>query len=845
MAENSGGTGSPAAATGSEEMVSPFVELTVEEKAGIRRLREPVLVGLPLPQGFAADPARIQLRGEGGLPVPLQAEIAAHWPDGSIQWLHCVFFASAEASQKTRYFFHRARNSAETDAGGPHDSPAITIGEDHDGFRVDTGVLSVYLPKSGGFHPWATVSSAPDRPLPIQTGAMLSGAGYQCRAEVVSARVENSGPLHCTVLSEGTFCTPLGDVPLRFRARHHLYAGLGFCRLDFLVHNPRAARHAQSLWDLGDERSVFVEDLSLVFKAGAKTPRLLFKTKPGEAFRDAEGEWELFQASSGGPNWQSVNHINREGKIPLPFRGCRIRGQGGLETLDRATPVCVLQTGDEFLGVTLRDFWQNFPKALQNHQGIFRVQLFPGEAGDPFEIQPGEQKAHTLFLQGGNLEGAGDGETPPGLDWAHAPLIPVLPAEWYVRAGIHPHLTSPGSGDDPAYFSILEKAVRGERSFFAKREIIDEYGWRNFGDVYADHESAFNEPGKPSVSHYNNQYDLVYGAILHYWRSGTEEWRRFADELARHVRDIDIYHTRKDRYEFNGGLFWHSNHYMAAETATHRCFSRKHWIPGYGGGPSPAHCYAAGLIHHYYLTGERESLEGARELADYALRLLLGAPSGGERLLTALRRAAKRVLAFARRQKLKDDLAAPTRAAANVLSVLLDSYQLLREEKYLEHGEDLIRRCVSVKDDPEAMDLLDAENNWSYMMFLQTVGRFLDVLAEKGETGSARHAYAVAVLLHYAKWMAVREKPFLSRPEKLKYPTETWAAIELRKTNVFLYAIQYGGGEDASLFRERAEFFYRQCFSDLARFPEQVFFARPLAILMANGLMYFSCRTQR
>lgn len=45
------------------------------------------------------------------------------------------------------------------------------------------------------------------------------------------------------------------------------------------------------------------------------------------------------------------------------------------------------------------------------------------------------------------------------------------------------------------------------------------------------------------------------------------------DELARHLVDIDIYHTDQDEPRFNGGLFWRTEHYTDAETATHRAYS--------------------------------------------------------------------------------------------------------------------------------------------------------------------------------------------------------------------------------------------------------------------------------
>ena len=121
----------------------------------------------------------------------------------------------------------------------------------------------------------------------------------------------------------------------------------------------------------------------------------------------------------------------------------------------------------------------------------------------------------------------------------------------------------------------LKRQSRASQSFIARREIIDEYGWRHFGDIYADHEAVGHTGEKPLVAHYNNQYDVIHGAMIQFWRSGDQRWFELAADLARHVIDIDIYHTEEDRLAYNGGLFWHTDHYLDAGTATHRAYSKQ------------------------------------------------------------------------------------------------------------------------------------------------------------------------------------------------------------------------------------------------------------------------------
>ncbi len=86
--------------------------------------------------------------------------------------------------------------------------------------------------------------------------------------------------------------------------------------------------------------------------------------------------------------------------------------------------------------------------------------------------------------------------------------------DWYAEARAASYLV-PASEDPHAdYVRLVNAAIEGPDTFELKRERVDEYGWRHFGDLYADHE-AVRDPGpQPLVSHYNNQYDALAGFDL-------------------------------------------------------------------------------------------------------------------------------------------------------------------------------------------------------------------------------------------------------------------------------------------------------------------------------------------
>jgi hypothetical protein len=174
----------------------------------------------------------------------------------------------------------------------------------------------------------------------------------------------------------------------------------------------------------------------------------------------------------------------------------------------------------------------------------------------------------------------------------------------------------------------------------------------------------------------------------------------------------------------------------------------------------------------------------------------------------------------------------------NSLNALLDAFQLTADRSFLDKAEELVRRCVHPQDDVAARDLGNVEARWSYTVFLQKLGRYLDLKKELGELDSM-FAYARAALLHYARWMVEHEHPYLDNPAVLEFPTETWDAQDLRKSDVLrLAALHSIGGEDRRKLLERARFFSRSALDSLET-KDGRSFTRPMAILLANTLVAY------
>jgi hypothetical protein len=333
------------------------------------------------------------------------------------------------------------------------------------------------------------------------------------------------------------------------------------------------------------------------------------------------------------------------------------------------------------------------------------------------------------------------------------------------------------------------------------------------------------------ISHYNNQYDAAAGLAIHYFRTGNRTALTLFDDLMRHVIDVDIYHTTEDRPAYNHGLFWHTAHHTNAGKATHRTYPKGR---GASGGPSAEHNYNTGLMLYYFMTGDPRAREAAIDLGQWVIDMDDGR-------LTALRWLSRAPTGYASATG-SFDYHGPGRGPGNGVVALLNASRLTGERRFMDKAEELIRRCVHPNQDLEALNLLDTERRWYYTVFLQAIGRYLGAKEERGELDET-YDYARATLLHYARWMRGNEYPYLEKPERLEFPTETWAAQDLRKSEVFCSAAAHATGDERALFEERAKFFFKYSMTALERMATSRF-TRPRVLILTNGYSWPSDKSR-
>lgn len=803
--------------------MNPIV-IRLKENNGISRQGEPVRLGIPLPQNSLLRSDQLSLEHPNNNELILgQFKPLAYWPDGSIRWLLACFLSDLDANQSLAITLRKTGKQVSSDFNNNASQSAdgLCINTTQNQFVVATDALSWQLNND---------SSKVPRKTYIQ---LTTPSGVHCDAQLDNGwTVTEQGNVFTAIQATGRWLQADQAQLARFDCTLRFYQHSATVEVELCIHNPNRAKHSGGLWDLGDEGSVHFRALTVNIETGPCGQGLL-ETNANDALITAttpDQPIKIYQDSSGGKHWDSKNHINGEQIPTTQFQGYRFYNADTADTVDeiagRASPIMHWQQSESSVQAHLQQFWQNFPSSMTCDQQALSIGLFPEDSKFPHELQGGERKTQTCYINYSDKQSA--------LHWARAPLTPILDSKQYEAAEAFPWFNA--SQPAGAMDQLISAGLDGDSNFFAKREIIDEYSWRDFGDIFADHETLYQQSGdSPYISHYNNQYDAVYGFARQFALSGDPRWSELMNDLARHVADIDIYHTDQDRAEYNHGLFWHTDHYLDAHTATHRTYTRHNdtsSIPGQtGGGPAAEHCYTSGLLYHYFLTGTEASRQAVLDLANWMVANHEG--NGGilEQLLAIKKQELPKLKALLRGERPSPHRYPFTRGTGNYLNAVLDAWHMTGEQAWIDKAEAIINDTIHPADDLKQRDLLNAEVAWSYLILLLSIAKYLG-LKQQHQQYDSHYQFALDAFSHYTRWMLDHEQPFLSKPEQLEFPNDTWAAQDIRKAMLMFIAAQFDPTLSDRYLTKAQE--WMSYVTDKLKTSPEGYNARVLVILMQN-----------
>ena len=713
----------------------------------------PVWTGVPLPRSAVKKTDSLRLLDVRGEAVPAQFDVEAKWSDGSAKWVLVSFIAAKRPTRRTgpewTELHYTLVSDAEKEAPAPRqpvrtrpDTNDITVTTgplrlrfNRHGFR---GISQAFLDIGGDGRFGNADLIAPETKdsgiVAVDSKGTTHSSGL---GRVRKMEIERSGPVHSVVAFHGDLRSgdPKAAPLLNYAMRVHSFAGSSLVRVVLTIHNPRPAGRAEdgSRWVLGQSGAVKLKSLRYVqpvrFAEGLR--RVTLSPESGRIFDriPLTAAMSVYQDSSGGENWFHRTHVNAENKIPLTFRGYKVRyGRREIHKALRASPWVDVSDSQWAVSMAAPAFWENFPKSLGvTGNGTIELGLWPQRPGGPHEIQGGEQKTHEFWLYFRHRRRAGALRRPMPLAHALMPACLVRPMVWtsaraYADANVTDPLVPVAAGRFAAYEAVMAAAVRAQKNLFTQREQVDEYGWRHFGDTWARNESnktSGPHTGLPVVSHYNNEYDLGFGMLEQAMRTADADpklaraWWRLGMDALWHEADIDIYHTRSDLATiYDGGTFTHTAHGVEAGRSTHRASPRDEvyglleWPWGRGGGTESGHFRNRGILLACMLTGDRHLLDAANDARDcVAFKIGTGR--------------------FAQ-------MGAPNRDTGNNMQILLDAYLLTWDEKYLKLCDKASAAAsfdTVTKRSGRAPGRGDA---WQYCLYLKSLARLIETKAERG-----------------------------------------------------------------------------------------------------------------
>ncbi|MFC4700135.1 hypothetical protein ACFO4O_08215 [Glaciecola siphonariae] len=789
--------------------------------------------GVPLPKGMYSANESIELFFNNTA-VPCATRALALWPDRSIRWLMLECVLPPVSNANTKFYIRTLRyNNVTLKKKWVHqDNDQLRVGLKDTRLSFDTNNF-LHFTSNGAVSEGQATFEFEGQALLIQT----------IRTQHQSYYDSQNRPLFCDVTQEADFITAQNQA-VRAKASLRCYYHLGLVQVQVNIHNPQAVVHHGGKWDLGNEHSLALTQFQIRLSSEAVNTNkaTLYAgedTASIEASASGVKKMSVTQFSSGGERWDSPNHKRADNRVALKKRGAQCLLDGAVSDMLRPEPAVFWEGSNGYALLRTQHFWQKFPSQLKADGEHIKLGFTNiTDSGNEYEeLQAGESKSHNfdlLLLP-----------TKPSINIGFSKAQIKIPETLLEQCSIIPWFNSASANDDLQLF--INAGINAEHAnFFKKREALDEFGWRNFGDIYADHEAVGQDPSKPFVSHYNNQYDPLHGFLKQWMLSGDSRWQTLADDLFDHIVNIDIYETDSDKPEYNKGLFWHTDHYVEAQTATHRTYSKHQQANVYmdhagGGGPGAHHCYTSGLALYYWLNGSQRALdvllgmtqwmshiyEGDKTLLGLFLRIknanYLRVPFTNKLALGSGTGVLRNV--FTNKYPLD-------RGTGNYVNTLLDAFEVTHDFQYLSQSETVILNTICADDDLSQRNFSDIENTWFYIVFLQAVAKHLFYAANlSGHADKTR--VILRAFLHYAQYVRDHETLYLDNKQCLEYPNDTWTAQDVRKVHVLACASALCAPSEKDLYSQKANALHASIVAKL-KHSDEAQYTRILALLMQN-----------
>lgn len=554
----------------------------------------------------------LRLEDGHGNEIDAQFDAIAYWPDGSIKSVLVSFLSDVgpERVVQLQYGHHGKRTQRHR---------AVHVQRKHGELSVDTGLLEVVLDTRGlmtsvkrrgeGAHGSKLVLSDQD----LYFESALDGQTYLASlAHDAEVTIEEHGPVRATIRGKGTMRSPSGAL-VSYQLRSSFYAGSDIVDVEASIIDERL------------DEDVLAR--SPTFALAGKRMGLQWGLAPGSTRYRFGGDAGI-----------------EEGWItgPVALR------QRGTWTYDRSTPNGTHQgytfsyqgvatggkaqgwmTADSQFGhvqVMVRDFWQQYPGALELDRNKVSVALFDGgtDTSAPPQSDNTYKRANSFYFDhhGGAktyqvrlrlpAKTEDNDRVVAANDRYQAHRLDVMaPLTWYADSKVfgdyEPASTSGTHGYDAVLMENLY--VPSMTVFDGHVPLAITYGWRDFGDRLRWRSESVDGVKLPAF--YNDSHIGANGFLHEFIRTGDQRYFELGETATRHFRDIDVWHNpRAGCWETGGvpqppGEEKLPNHANVDHEDPRIPFM--HW----------GHAHVSGMSDLYLLTGDRRSFEVLSEVANW------------------------------------------------------------------------------------------------------------------------------------------------------------------------------------------------------------------------------------
>jgi hypothetical protein len=602
------------------------VQLQVTETDG--RARSPALIttGVPFGRGEVKDVERLAI-SVGGKALPAQFIKIAPWDDGSVRWALLDTQVSVPAGGKITLI------AAD---GGKNPAPLhpVAVEDGAVAVKVSTGPLQFTVNKKQ-FNLFQSLKVDGKEMLTSAGRGLVvyrEGSGEVAAGPPSEVKIEHAGPMRATVCLRGKFPGVHQDL-LGYTVRVTAYAGQKLVKIHSWLENHGAMGYHRGK----DESSVSPNIEWFAFRGMALEMGLglgssitarcegveaadnfkVYQTcrmthgqekkseKKGPFYTWSDFEYAISSADKelkagertdgmvelrGGAATREARAASREARSPLPLGEGQGEGEAPNKPSKKKGAAASALTpspspkGRGEMCVAIRDFWQNYEKAIELDGKALKLWLWPTEGQWPRRLNRSDLRNAGLFdktletlpkdklylLPGGvhkgheillDFSGRDSRETAAELA---SPLWALASAEHYAATEATPGLFAPPearTGDkdcdtklaswlrmtrsaaDPesaaGLFRARQVSVESNVSYFVDSSYW--FGWMDFGDLPV--------PGRGQVGLH---YDWTWIMLLSALRTGDMNFVRLAAPMARHRIDVDQLWSDRDPPEVRG-----------------------------------------------------------------------------------------------------------------------------------------------------------------------------------------------------------------------------------------------------------------------------------------------------